>query len=340
MKYIRIIVLLVFTYNLNAQKINTSQDSIRIFYDKLFSVMHKGYLYKDSVDWKEIESEVQENLTQYPDFKSSLQEVTNIFDSAKADHCRVFYNKAEFSGTNNGPTKKDFSDQWVKKFLTNPVFEVNVLDNQFGYILMPHIDNLDAKKNYAIAQPMYDEINEIKSSKNIKGWIIDLRFNTGGNCMPMLLALYDFLGDNEVWGALDINKDRISRIKLSKGNYISNSKKLSYIKPKGELLDKTTVAVITNIATGSSGEITALAFKGRENTIFIGEKTNGKTTTNSIIELPFGAYMTLTGGYDCDRNGNFYEQITPDITIVKQDNFDDLLLDKNVQEAIKYIEGK
>ena len=36
------------------------------------------------------------------------------------------------------------------------------------------------------------------------------------------------------------------------------------------------------------------------------------------------AYMTLTSGLDCDRNGNYYEQIIPDIAIAKEDNFDDL----------------
>lgn len=112
---------------------------------------------------------------------------------------------------------------------------------------------------------------------------------------------------------------------------------LGRVKVQGALLHNTKVALITNIATGSSGEVTALAFKGRENTIFIGEKTNGKTTANIIVDLPFGAYMTLSTGFDCDRNGNFYQHIEPDIKISKQDNFDDLLLNKNIQEGIKFI---
>lgn len=334
-----IIVVLGLTYNSTAQKLKTSRDSIDVFYNKLFSVMKTGYLYKDSVNWLEIESKVRQNLNQYSDFKSSLKEVTDFFDFAKADHCKIYYNNAAFSGTNHGPTTKDFSDQWVKKFTKNPIFEAKVLDNEIGYILMPGmlLEDNSSKNIHNLSQPMYDAINKIKSTNNIKGWIIDLRFNTGGNCRPMLLALYDFLGDNNVWGYIDINGKQISKTNLKKGNYMDNSKKVSYIKPKGELLDKAKVAVITNIATGSSGEVTALAFKGRENTIFIGEKTNGKTTTNVNIDLPFGAYMTLTVGYDCDRNWKFHAQIIPDILISRQDNFDDLLLDKNIREAIKYI---
>ena len=63
----------------------------------------------------------------------------------------------------------------------------------------------------------------------------------------------------------------------------------------------------------------------------------GRTTTNDKRLLPFGAYMALTIGYDCDRNGVFYDKIVPDILLSKQDNFDNLLLDKNIQEAIKFI---
>ncbi|MFD2907206.1 S41 family peptidase [Flavobacterium ardleyense] len=342
-KRLILFVFLGFTVNnLNAQKLKSSQDSIRVFYDKLFSVMEKGYLYKDKVEWSELRTKVVKDLPQYPDFKSSLKEVATIFDFAAADHCSVKYKDVSYTGNFPGPTAKDFSEQWLGKYKTKPNFEVKVLDDQFGYILMPEIimDDFSSKNTHSIAQPMYDSINKIKNSHQLKGWIIDLRFNTGGNCVPMLLGLYDFLGDNDIWATINLEKEVISKITLSKGKYISGSKKISYINPKGILLDTAKVAVLTNIATGSSGEVTALAFKGRANTIFIGEKTNGKTTTNRVADLAFGAYISITGGYDADRTGTFYEQIIPDITITNQDNFDDLLLDGNVQEAIKFITDK
>ncbi len=338
-KILTILFILCFTNIINAQKVRTSQDSIQVFYDKLFSAMEGGYLYKDKVDWPKIKSEVNQNLNDYNSFQNSLKEVSTIFDFAKADHSRVYYNYSSYASNFAGPKAKDFSAQWQKKFATSPKFEVKVLDNQYGYILMPGMSFEDrSKKNIdKQSQPMYDAINAIKTSTDLKGWIIDLRFNTGGDCMPMILALYDFLGDNEVWGVLDINKTQTLNVKLSKGKYLENGRTTHYINPKGALLDKTKVAVITNMATASSGEVTAMSFKGRENTIFIGDKTYGKTTTNRIADLAFTAYMTVTVGYDCDRNGNFYDQMIPDISVVKQDNFDNLLQDKNIQEAIKFI---
>lgn len=339
-KKIIIICLICFSVYVTAQNNLKSKDSITSFYNEIISTMKAEYLFKDEVDWAQTETELNERLQDYKDFKSSLEEITFLFDKLNATHCSVYFEENFYRDSKEGSTASNFSEQWLKKYATKPKFEVKVLNNQFGYILMPSIILLDNRKVKKIAQSMYDQIYEVKKSKNVKGWIIDLRFNTGGSVTPMLLALYDFLGDNEVWGTLDINKKRTDRVKLSKGKYKYNSKKTSYISLKGELLDKVRVAVITNMATGSSGEVTALAFKGRQNTIFIGEKTYGAMTANVRRNLPFGAFIALTTSYECDRNGEFYEKIFPDIKITGEDNFDDLILDGNIQEGIKYINKK
>lgn len=83
-----------------------------------------------------------------------------------------------------------------------------------------------------------------------------------------------------------------------------------------------------------------MAFKGRKRVLFIGEKTTGMTTSNDKRELPFDCYMALTVGYDCDRNGTFYEELVPDIQITKEDNFENLLTDKNIQAALQFFRKK
>lgn len=329
------------TININAQKIKTSQDSTKVFYDKVFKSLEVAYLHKKDFDWKKLKAETFQNLNSAKDFKSSLKEVKALFEKIGADHSKVMY-----QGKNYGPTVEilweNFSDQWMKKIKAKPQFEAKVLDEKYGYILMPSIsfEDFSSENVHRIAQPLYDKVAELKTNNKLEGWIVDLRFNTGGNSAPMLLALYDLLGDNVVWGTLDGDKKVINSTQLNKGVYDQGEKKASYIKPSGELIDKSKVTVIIGGLTASSGEVTALAFKGRSNTIFIGEKTLGKTTSNMVVTLPFDARMPLSIGYDCDRNGNYYEQIIPDITVSKQDNFDDLLQDKNIQEAIQFFTKK
>lgn len=329
------------TININAQKIKTSQDSTKVFYNQLFKSLEVAYLHKKDFDWKKLKAETFQNVNPAKDFKSSLKEVMVLFEKIGADHSKVTY-----QGKNYGPSVEisweNFSKQWMAKFASKPQFETKVLDEKYGYILMPNIsfDDFSLENVHKIAQPLYDKIVELKTNNKLDGWILDLRFNTGGNSAPMLLALYDLLGDNVVWGTLDGDKKRISSTKLNKGVYDQGEKKPSYIKPSGQLMDKSKVAVLIGGLTASSGEVTALAFKGRPNTIFIGEKTLGKTTSNMVVTLPFDARMPLSIGYDCDRNGIYYEQIIPDIAVSKQDNFDDLLQDKNILEAIQFFTKK
>ncbi|WP_404984382.1 S41 family peptidase [Chryseobacterium sp. M5] len=337
-KALGLICLLCFVLNVNAQKLKTSQDSTKVFYDKIFKALEVAYIYKEDYDWKKLKTETFKNFETAKDFKSSLKEVRVLFEKIGADHSKVTY-----QGKSYGPSVEilweSFSKQWMTKFATKPQFEAKVLDEKYGYILMPNIsfNDFSSENVHKIAQPLYDKIAELKSNNKLEGWIVDLRFNTGGNSAPMLLALYDLLGDNVVWGTLGIDKKLINSTKLNKGVYDQGEKKSAYIKPKGELIDKSKVAVLIGGLTASSGEVTALAFKGRANTIFIGEKTLGKTTSNMVVTLPFDAIMPMSTGYDCDRNGNYYKQISPDIIISKEDNFDDLLQDKNIQEAIQFF---
>lgn len=338
-----LILICLFCYSANgiAQNTMTSKDSISTFYNALISVMKTDYLYKDKIDWQQLESKLNDSLAQYDNFQMSLNQITPFFNNCGAEHCSVYVGENAFFPTQKSFNGTDFSEQWINKYSTQPEFEVNVIDDKYGYILIPamNFEDISLENIHKLSQPLYDKIVEIKQSKKIKGWIIDLRFNSGGNVHPMALALYDFLGDNSIYGTMDINKEIISIIKLKKGKYFDNDSITSFVIPKGKRLTKKKVAIITGIVTVSSGEIIAMAFKGRGNTIFIGEPTMGMTTTNDKRELPFGAFMALTVGYDCDRNGVYYEQIIPDIQIEKEDNFENMLLDKNIQQAIKFFDG-
>ncbi|PQA94000.1 peptidase S41 protein [Chryseobacterium shigense] len=329
------------SFHLNAQKAMTSQDSIKVFYDKLLTLLKSDYVYKKDVDWKAVGMETNQNLKGYSDFKSSLAESGKLFGKIKATHCKIIY-KDKVYGTTLKASTDHLSEQWKEKYATKPGFEVKVLDGKWGYILMPGIKSLDfsAENTHKTAQPMYDQIAAVKTKNKLEGWIIDLRFNTGGNSAPMLLSLYDFLGDNDIWGTVDRNQKQNSKVKLEKGKYLSNAKKTSSIDPEGELLDQAKVAVIIGQLTASSGEVTALAFKGRPDTVFIGEKTFGMTTANVDVALPFSSTLILSVALDTDRNGKYYDQIVPDIAVSGQDNFHDLLADKNVQEAISFISKK
>lgn len=340
-KFFLLLLLTVFALPSNAQEALTVQDSIKVFYDSLFHFMETEYLNKSDVDWQSLKREVNQAIVTSSSFHGSLKEVKTLFEKSNASHCQVFYKENSYSVLHQEASEEDFSEQWIKKYANyeDGAFEVKLLKDNYGYIFLPgwNFENIGEKNIHNLAQPLYNQVDSLKTHYKIEGWIIDLRLNFGGNVYPMLLGIYDLLGNGKVWGSLDPDGQLKSNVRLLNGTYLDGDKMISYVNIDGKIMSESKVAVLLGGATASSGEIVAMSLKGRDNTIFIGQDTYGATTTNEKRDLPFGAFMALTTGIDCDRNQNTYERIVPDIYVLKGDNFENLLYDKNIIRAIEYF---
>jgi len=98
------------------------------------------------------------------------------------------------------------------------------------------------------------------------------------------------------------------------------------------------VAVLIDRRTGSSGEAIAIAFRGRPQTRFFGEHTEGVSTANHVIKLSDGAEIWLTIGVDADRTGKPYlDGLDPDEAVPSGDpNLSDDQ-DRVVQAALRWL---
>lgn len=329
---------------INTEAINKAyekiaNDSIKEFYNDLFRVTKTDYLHRNEINLDSIIIMTKQALTKAKTFDDALKELPNFFDAINCGHCSLIYKDQDIYPTIDEPSDSLFSKALADRFKKFVDFEAKVLANKYGYISVPPIilNSFDKKKLDEVSREFYDKIYEIKSKNNIKGWIIDLRLNQGGTPYPMMLCLYDFLGDNMVFQYLNEQKKTISQIRFEDGKLYDRPGVVTSIKPKGKMLTNAKVAVLISPATASAGETVAMCFKGRKNTIFIGEKTTGLTTTNAEIITPYNGNLALTMGYMADRNWKTYDVITPDIEVLKQDNFNDLLQDKKVQKAIAYL---
>ncbi len=334
------IITLVISIKGHSQK-RTVKDSIQIFSDSLFYNLEKKYLFKDRVFWKKIKTRFEKNALTHSTFEKSLKESRDVFDSIGCEHCMLFSETGYYPAT---PQKqlyfKDFSPQFVKKYQSKPTFGVSKLDDVYGYIVIPGMLLLDLSEDElnSKTQEMYDKIVMLDKNNDLKGWIIDLRFNIGGNAYPMINALYHLLGNKVVYNLLDVNKEINTIHKLKNGKFYSGEKIETKVKTISKKPDtKIPVALIIGNFTASSGECVVLGFKGRENVIIIGEPSYGFLTGNSLFQLPFKVKAPLTTGYLADMYGNYSENLKPDIYIKQKDNFENLLEDQNIIEAIKFI---
>lgn len=182
------------------------------------------------------------------------------------------------------------------------------LSGDIAVIKLPDfLGTAEAGRKYAkVAE---DFIHENRDK--IKGVVLDLRGNTGGDMGPMATAVSSLLPDGELmyyhYRSYDIPvtlKDGVISNAGTGGKSLYPDEKL-----------KVPVAILTDDMTASSGEALTLCFRGLENVKTFGAPTAGYTSVNMLYSLYDGAQMYLTVAFDKARTGEVFEEtrIEPDV---------------------------
>jgi carboxyl-terminal processing protease len=170
----------------------------------------------------------------------------------------------------------------------------------------------------------WDEIVEEVVKSGTEKILIDLRSNPGGYFDAAIYAADDFLGIGEI----------IAKQEDGKGNVETYS-----ATNKDRLLGKE-VVILVNEGSASASEIFAGALQQADVATVIGEKTYGKGTAQSVIDLKNGSSIHLTIVKWLLPDGvwlNRENSITPDIEVVF--STEDFIkgVDKQYEEALEYI---
>ncbi|MFK2876673.1 S41 family peptidase [Rhodanobacter hydrolyticus] len=181
---------------------------------------------------------------------------------------------------------------------------------RIGYIEMPGYSGMNADAQRAFVGNMVDAIGKLAPQVRC-GWIVDLRGDTGGNMYPMLAGLRPLLGDGKLGGFRDAD----GRM----GTFAASSP-FDPAAPAGPALEHAPVAVLYGPHTASSGEVVAVAFRGRPGTRSFGRPTAGLSTANTGFDLPDGSRLFLTTAVDVDRTGQAYgDKLQPDVLTTASD---------------------
>lgn len=231
-------------------------------------------------------------------------------------------------------------------------FQVNIVPDNFDTNLIPEIktikDNVlyieltGATGNYATEKfqnLIHNEINKIDLSK-IKSIILDLRRNTGGYTFAMLNAVGPILGNNQFGGRIN-SKDEKKLWTYKEGQIFYNEQPVIKLDTKPYNLpdNNLPVCILVSNMTASAGEAIAVAFKGREKTIFIGEKTNGKSTGNNTFIIYDKSWLNITDSVNIDRNGQeYFDAVLPDIFLTTEwQYYKDIEKDRVLIKALNEI---
>ncbi len=306
------------SFKIQFKSLNDRQanDLSKIYISAAIDIIQKNSLYKDSVDYKKLETlalQIAGDAKTYSDCYLAIEYLLETLRPYGDNHSFFMSNEE------NELWKNDSAD--IAKI---DLAEIKKIDDT-GYILVPpfHSGNEDLMIQYA--EHIHREMSRLMSP-DVKGWIVDLRQNTGGNMEPMIVGLGSLLDEGKIGSLLDVNGNH-EHWYYKNGTYFWEDEKGIAIKKPFVPDRKLPIVVLTGAQTGSSGEIVAISFIGNSNTIFMGGPTWGLTTGNGEFELPDGSFMFLASTKMVDRNGKVYTStIKPDIQIDASKVKDDVLI--------------
>ncbi|MET3980609.1 carboxyl-terminal processing protease [Mucilaginibacter sp. UYP25] len=283
-----------------AQQPLTGADSARKLIDTALSYAKKNSIYRGNTDWNKLNDSVRAKSM---GAKSIIEAMPAVFKK----------------GT--------------------PHVETAMLANGYGYILIPGNNPTKQGETQIIAAQIQDSLSKLNPAK-LKGIIIDLRLNTGGNMWPMILGVGNLVSKGKLGTFIypDASKNESWLVKDT--SIYSDTIKVCSIKAICKVNPKIKIAVLTSPYTASSGEATAITFKGQKNACIIGDTTAGYTTANESFSM-YGVEFIMAQAAEADRNGKiYYKNVPPDKEVIAGDNFTDLSKDAKIIAALSWMKGK
>jgi len=211
---------------------------------------------------------------------------------------------------------KEHTFRIVREIINVPSVESEVLDsaNQIGYISLNQFGTRSAEE-------IKNSVNDLVENKKIRGLILDLRNNGGG----------DFDVSIEIAGVF-LDGDKVVSVADAQGNekvYRADSGKVEF-----------PLVVLVNEDSASASEILAAALQDNKRAVLVGKKTFGKGLVQTVFPLRNGGALKLTtqkyytpAGIDINEVG-----ITPDYVVdIKPDDSQDKQLEKAVSLIKKQL---
>lgn len=330
MKHILIILLLAISSNCSSSK--EKELTPKKYLDEVLEIVEKNSINKDSVDFEIIKSNALSKLSNVNSIEDCYPIINSILRELEDNHS-FFMSKEQVKKWKSTSETTDIS-----RLIT---FSGKLLNNNLGYIKMNGFSSGDSISIQKYADSLQNMIKSI-DNKNLKGWILDLRENTGGNCWPMLTGIGPLLGNGICGYFVDIKGNKSSWFYKDGESGINEFTIAKVSNQPYELYDKNKpLAILTGYKTGSSGEVVVTAFHNKENTKSFGEKTAGLSTGNENFDLSDGSMILLTTSIYADRKGVIFGgKIEPDEIVELKYNSIGEQNDLVIQRAIEWINGK
>lgn len=294
-----------FTIEERSSSANPPTDSVKKYIDSFTKIVKENSLYRDSLNWKQIDQDVAELSIGMEKLEEARIIGSYILGKLKA------------AGDNHSFIQpKTIAKAYATGNTSQGKVSSELLAGGIGYLSIPAFGSTDQKTMDNFANDIQQRIRNMEKDQEIKGWIVDLRGNGGGNMHPMIAGLGPLTGEGIlgyfVYGTAGAKKYSPWSYKAIKNNR-KHTLGVNLTNPYKIKNRKTPVAVLIGPRTGSSGEMTAMSFIGKPGVRLFGQPSAGFTTSNQSYPLSDGSMLLLATSITADRNKKeFMPRIQPD----------------------------
>jgi C-terminal processing protease CtpA/Prc len=313
-------VAIAFSQALHGQSGNGSiSDSAKVYLNKAISIIENRAYYRDRVVWSEIKDSCNALARNASTPRETYDAIRYALRSLNDHHSSLV-----------GPVSmKRLANLTVEQ---NPKPIVRLSTEGIGCIFMPGFSGLNDAQLLLYVSRLCAQLDSVART-GVRGWVLDLRKNTGGNMWPMLASLRWFLPSDSLGAFVGLKGGKV---------WWDRGFGLSLRPPPMDSTLASTftqlpMAVLQGDTTASSGEAVLVAAKGRPHTRTFGRPTSGLSSSNSMFWLSDSAVIFLTTQVFADRFGTIYGRpIVPDVQIAPEEKSEDPALAQAISWILRY----
>lgn len=164
----------------------------------------------------------------------------------------------------------------VRDVIKTESIKGELIDNEFGYIRLSQFQERSAEE----MKTAIDDLNKQAAAKKstVKGLILDLRNNPGG-VLDQAVEISDLFLESGI-------------IVYTQGRDLAS--RIDFVANPGDILEGSPLIVLINGGSASASEIVAGALQDQRRGVIVGEKSFGKGSVQSVINLADGQGMKYT----------------------------------------------
>jgi hypothetical protein len=303
----------------------TLPPDVAAYLDNAIALMEEKSIYSASTDWEQVRS---------------LAALAAAGAQSTADLYPVLLQVLSFTGDRHGYIMQpgEAEAYFEETPETIPPIQYELVAGRVGAVTVPtFVSGSQAAVEQFIAS-LQAAIRTLDAS-GVCGWVLDLRYNEGGNGFAMLAGVAPLLEQEGVVGYYVHTDGSRTPWRVEAGDtYLGDAPMTEFDGVPCKLQHPgSPVAVLTNEVTISAGEFLAIAFHGWSNTRSFGQETFGRTTAPEGFFLEDGAVFAFSTAWFGDHSGEVYpDSYVPEVRIPAHD--DPIFRDRTLPaQAIEWL---